>query len=91
MNELKMEEMNDSLVVDYLREHADLLVRFPDLMMELDVPHRCGKAVSLVEYQLSVIKDQNTDTTNRLKTLTQMKKIRPTQMLCVASATVKSR
>lgn len=67
MNELKMEEMNDSLVVDYLREHADLLVRFPDLMMELDVPHRCGKAVSLVEYQLSVIKDQNRSLKRRLR------------------------
>ena len=37
------------------------------------------------------MKDQKTDTTNTLKTLTHMKKIRPTQMLCVASAAVKSR
>ena len=69
MSELKAEQINDSLVVDYLREHSDLLVRFPDLLMELEVPHRCGKAVSLVEYQLSVIKDQNRSLKRRLHEL----------------------
>ena len=61
--------LNDAVVVDYLRENTDLLVRFPDLLHELEVPHRCGKAVSLVEYQLSVIKDHNRTLKRRLREL----------------------
>ena len=62
MNETTIDDLNDTLVVDYLREH-------PDLMFELEVPHRCGKAVSLVEYQLSVIKDHNRSLKRRLREL----------------------
>ena len=67
MNETTL--LNDAVVVDYLREHTDLLARFPDLLYELEVPHRCGKAVSLVEYQLSVIKDHNRSLKRRLREL----------------------
>ncbi len=69
MNELSIDALNDTLVLKYLREHSDLLVRFPELLLELEVPHRCGKAVSLVEYQLSVIKDQNRSVKRRLREL----------------------
>ena len=61
--------MNEALVMEYLRDHADLLVRFPELLLDLEVPHRCGKAVSLVEHQLSVIKDQNRSLKRRLREL----------------------
>ena len=69
MNESTTDVLNDTLVLEYLREHSDLLVRFPDLLLDLEVPHRCGKAVSLVEYQLSVIKDHNRSLKRRLREL----------------------
>ena len=69
MNESTADVLNDTLVLEYLRENSDLLVRFPDLLMDLEVPHRCGRAVSLVEYQLSVIKDHNRSLKRRLREL----------------------
>lgn len=69
MNETTIDALNDTLVLEYLREYPDLLVRFPDLLLDLEVPHRCGKAVSLVEYQLSVIKDHNRSLKRRLREL----------------------
>lgn len=69
MNESTTDVLNDTLVLEYLREHSDLLLRFPDLLLDLEVPHRCGKAVSLVEYQLSVIKDHNRSLKRRLREL----------------------
>ena len=39
----------------------------------------------------SVSSDQNTDTTNRLKMLVQMKNTRPTQMAWVVSTALKTR
>ena len=38
------------------------------------------------ELKMSTISCQNTETMNRLKTETQMKKTRPTQTICCASA-----
>ena len=69
MNKTTIDDLSDTLVMDYLRENTDLLVRFPDLMFELEVPHRCGKAVSMVEYQLTAIKDQNRALKRRLREL----------------------
>ena len=56
-------------VVDYLREHPDLLVRHPDLVGRLLVPHTCGEAVSLVEYQARRLRDENRELRRRLHTL----------------------
>ena len=56
-------------VVDYLRAHADFFGRHPELLEELTVPHSCGGAVSLVEYQVSVLRDQNHDLRRRMQRL----------------------
>jgi len=56
-------------VLDYLRRHPDFLVRHPDLVRELAVPHACGDAVSLIEYQVESLKGHCQDLRARLALL----------------------
>jgi uncharacterized protein YigA (DUF484 family) len=56
-------------VVDYLRLHPDILLRHAALVAELEVPHDCGKAVSLIEHQVSVLRDNNRDLRRRMQEL----------------------
>ncbi len=56
-------------VADYLREHPDFLVRHPELVDALLVPHTCGEAVSLLEYQSRRLRDENRELQQRLETL----------------------
>ncbi|MCB1841885.1 MAG: DUF484 family protein [Halioglobus sp.] len=63
-------ELNDDLVRDYLKSHDDFLQRNPDLLDYLHVDHQSGSAVSLVEKQVSVLRERNMDMRHRLTTLT---------------------
>jgi uncharacterized protein YigA (DUF484 family) len=53
----------------YLREHPDFFDRHPKLLEELVIPHSCGGAVSLVEYQVSVLRDQVHEMRRRMQSL----------------------
>jgi uncharacterized protein YigA (DUF484 family) len=51
---------SDKAAIDYLEEHPDLLQRYPDLLSRLQVPHFSGRgAVSLIERQVKVLREQN--------------------------------
>ncbi len=56
-------------IADYLRAHPDFFDRHPDVAADLKIPHACGEAVSLVEYQVAVLRDRNQQLRNRLKAL----------------------
>lgn len=56
-------------IVEYLQEHPEFFARYPEILEALEVPHSCGKAVSLVEYQVSVLRDQAGDLRGKLKQL----------------------
>ncbi|MEO0444401.1 MAG: DUF484 family protein [Pseudomonadota bacterium] len=57
-------------VADYLKQHPDFLADRPTLLADLDLPHDTGgKAVSLVEKQVSVLRDRNMDMRHRLNKL----------------------
>ncbi|MFT4615237.1 MAG: hypothetical protein ACI9NT_002389 [Bacteroidia bacterium] len=62
--------LNDDVVRDYLRENHDFLQRHPDMLDYLNISHPTGSAVSLVERQVSVLRERNIDMRHRLKTLT---------------------
>lgn len=65
------EELAESRVVQYLRDNPELFLRNPDLALQLQVPHECGSAVSLVEYQIGVLRDHNRQLKRKLKELVQ--------------------
>lgn len=63
-------ELNDELVREYLKENGDFLQRNPDMLDHLHISHASGSAVSLVEKQVSVLRERNVEMRHRLNSLT---------------------
>lgn len=56
-------------VAAYLRANPDFFQQHPAVLEELSLPHASGSAVSLVERQVSILRDRNIDMRARLSTL----------------------
>lgn len=53
-------EPDETTVADYLRRHPDFLARHPGVLADMRVPHAAGPgAVSLVERQIRLLREQN--------------------------------
>jgi uncharacterized protein YigA (DUF484 family) len=52
------DDENGRAVAAYLLEHTDFLVYHPEVLAKLYVPHGTGGAVSLIEHQVSVLREQ---------------------------------
>jgi uncharacterized protein YigA (DUF484 family) len=63
-------EIDDDAVRDYLKDHADFLQRNPEMLDYLHISHASGSAISLVEKQVSVLRERNVEMRRRLNTLT---------------------
>ncbi len=63
-------ELSDETVREYLKNHSDFLQRHPDMLDFLHVSHASGSAVSLVEKQVSVLRERNIEMRQRLNALT---------------------
>ncbi len=63
-------ELNDELVREYLKQNGDFLQRNPDMLDHLHISHASGSAVSLVEKQVSVLRERNVEMRHRLNALT---------------------
>lgn len=48
----------DLELISLLRENPDILQRHPELLVVLEVPHQTGQAVSLIERQVAVLRQQ---------------------------------
>lgn len=46
-------------VEHYLRDHPEFFVTREELLAELSLPHACGSAVSLIERQVDLLREQN--------------------------------
>ncbi len=62
--------LDDERVREYLEEHSEFFERNPDLLDQLQISHSSGSAVSLVERQISVLRERNMDMRKRLTALT---------------------
>ena len=62
--------LSDEQVRDYLKQNGDFLQRNPDMLDHLHISHASGSAVSLVEKQVSVLRERNIDMRHRLTALT---------------------
>ncbi len=56
-------------LADYLRDHPGFFADHPELLSVLTVPHASGRATSLIERQLAVLREQNRDMDRRLHEL----------------------
>ena len=56
-------------VKDFLLAHPDFFSRHPDILESLALPHDSGKAISLVERQVAVLRQRNVELRHRLNEL----------------------
>jgi hypothetical protein len=56
-------------LLELLREYPDILARNPAVLADLEVPHQSGTAVSLIEKQVSVLRNKLNTSDKRLREL----------------------
>ncbi|ODS24127.1 hypothetical protein AB835_05190 [Candidatus Endobugula sertula] len=66
---LRTFSITDKDIVDYLQQHKDFFVDKLSLLADLELPHQTGGAISLVERQVSILRDRNIDMRHRLNAL----------------------
>ena len=59
-------------VAAYLEDHPDFFNKYPALLTGLELPHESGRAVSLVEKQVALLREQNRETRRRLHELIEI-------------------
>ncbi|EIC23237.1 DUF484 family protein [Thiorhodovibrio frisius] len=63
--------ITEAMAVAYLDRHPDLLLHHPELLVKMDVPHGGDGAVSLVERQLALLREQIAQERQRLAFLVE--------------------
>jgi len=66
------EELSEQAVYDYLAAHPDFFERNTGLLRTLDLPHSSGGTVSLVERQVSVLRQNDLKRKRQLKELIEV-------------------
>ena len=69
------EEFPENTVADYLKSHPDFFERHPLILLGLKLPHRTGgSAVSLVERQVSMLRQRNAQLERQFKDIVAVAK-----------------
>jgi hypothetical protein len=69
------EEFPEGDVADYLKSHPDFFERHPLILLSLKLPHRTGgSAISLVERQVSMLRQRNAQLERQFKDLVSVAK-----------------
>lgn len=67
---------NESLsaedIVEFLGDHPEFLEQHPQLVAKLQIPHRAGEAVSLIEKQVEILRNQNRSLERKLVDLIEV-------------------
>jgi uncharacterized protein YigA (DUF484 family) len=66
MSEEQQIDSKEDMVRAFLNENPSFLADNPDILEMLELPHNSGKAVSLVERQVEVMRDRNLEMRGRL-------------------------
>jgi uncharacterized protein YigA (DUF484 family) len=61
--------LDEAQVVAWLREHPDLIDRYPDLLETLELSHKSGAAVSLIERQVELLRAKSRRLEDRIASL----------------------
>lgn len=62
----------DKDVAVYLKQHPDFFEDNPQLLTALEIPHISGKVISLIERQVSVLRQENKQLRGRIKDLVEI-------------------
>ena len=59
-------------IADYLRAHPEFFVNHTGLLADIQIPHHTAGAISLIERQVTVLRDQNQELKRQLHALVQV-------------------
>jgi len=68
----KSNALSPEMVADFLRENPDFFIGYTELLTDIQVPHLSGEAVSLIEKQVSMLREQNEHTRRQLHELIEV-------------------
>lgn len=63
------DELTASKVAAFLLKHPEFFADHPDVLTEMELPHNTGGAISLMERQVSVLRERNLEMRQRLSKL----------------------
>ena len=66
-----IDEITSEQVADFLREHPDFFIEQEDVLCDLKLPHESGKAISLLERQVILLRQRGAEAREKLGTLLQ--------------------
>ncbi|MCK5091334.1 MAG: DUF484 family protein, partial [Gammaproteobacteria bacterium] len=66
------EEITSRDVADYLQKHPDFLKSNVNILTQMEIPHDCGGAISLIEYQVIALREKNKSLKGKLLELMQV-------------------
>lgn len=72
MTEHVRDEIDDQQVREYLQANPGFFSQHEDLLADISLPHQAGQAVSLVERQVSVLRERNMEMRHRLNELIEV-------------------
>lgn len=64
-----MSEIDAKAVADYLTQHPQFFIEHDELLLSLSIPHAHAGTISLVERQLKLLRERNTELRQRLTQL----------------------
>ena len=70
--DLNIDGISEKDVVDYLQKHPRFFENNLDILSELRLPHPSGTAISLIERQVDVLRDNNHNLEQKLNNLIQI-------------------
>ncbi len=68
------DDQKETEIARYLIQVPDFFKRHQDLLMQMAIPHQSGDAVSLVEHQVRLLRQQNTQYQTQLNALIEVAK-----------------
>ena len=69
---ISQQALEEKTIAEYLRDHPEFFVSHTGLLADLHVPHDTDGAVSLIERQVSVLREQHQETKRQLHALVQV-------------------
>ncbi len=64
-----LDELHADDVAAYLREHPEFFLQQDDLLAELSLPHESGNAISLLERQVTILRERGIEARQKLNNL----------------------
>jgi uncharacterized protein YigA (DUF484 family) len=62
-------ELSEDQVVEYLRQHSEFFIQQEELLADLSLPHESGNAISLLERQVTILRDRGIEARQKLNNL----------------------